>query len=95
MRLLLTSDLHRDGKKLLWLLDEAPEHDALLVAGDLLDIFSNSGFIEQKSGVLRCRNTFLKSRKSLAWCSGNHDFFNGDHGIYPWDFFRFLRIRNI
>jgi len=20
---------------------------------------------------------------------------DGDHGIYPWDFFRFLRIRNI
>ena len=44
MRLLLTSDLHRDAKKLLWLLDEAPNHDALFVAGDLLDIFSNTGF---------------------------------------------------
>lgn len=79
MRLLLTSDLHRDGKKLLWLLDEAPEHDALLVAGDLLDIFSNTGFTDQKSGTLLWRHGVLNARKSFAWCSGNHDFFNGEH----------------
>jgi Icc-related predicted phosphoesterase len=53
MKLLLTADLHRDARKLLWLLEEAPEHDALLVAGDLLDIFSNTGFADQKSGILR------------------------------------------
>jgi len=79
MKILLTSDLHRDGKKLLWLLDEAPEHDALFVAGDLLDIFSNTGFNEQKGGDLRWRETILQSGKSFAWCSGNHDFFHGDH----------------
>ena len=79
MRLLLTSDLHRDGSKLLWLLDDAPQHDALLVAGDLLDIFSNTSFSEQKSGALRWRDVVLKSGKALAWCSGNHDFFRGDH----------------
>jgi len=79
MRLLLTSDLHRNGKKLLWLLDEAPGHDALVVAGDLLDIFSNTGFTDQKSGALRWRDAVLKSGKSFAWCSGNHDFFHGDH----------------
>ena len=79
MRLLLTSDLHRDGAKLLWLLDEAPQYDALLVAGDLLDIFSENSFEEQKTGPLRWKDVVLKSGKSLAWCSGNHDFFNGDH----------------
>jgi len=79
MRLLLTSDLHRDGKKLLWLLDEAPEHDSLLVAGGLLDIFSSTGFAEQKSAAIRWKNTYLKTGKSLAWSSGNHDFFHGDH----------------
>jgi len=78
MRLLLTSDLHRDGNKLLWLLDEAPEHDALLVAGDLLDIFSSTAFIDQKSGTTRWREEILNSGKSFAWCSGNHDFFQGD-----------------
>lgn len=79
MRLLLTSDLHRDGAKLLWLLDGAPQHDALLVAGDLLDIFSNTPISEQKSAALRWRDVVLNSGKAFAWCSGNHDFFYGDH----------------
>ena len=79
MKILLTSDLHRDAGKLLWLQEEAPEHDALLVAGDLLNIYSNTGLIDQKSGILCWRDTVLKSGKSFAWCSGNHDFFNGDH----------------
>ena len=79
MNLILTSDLHRDGAKLLWLLDEAPQHDALLVAGDLLDIFSNTVMSDQTSGALRWRDVYLKSGKSLAWCSGNHDFYHGDH----------------
>lgn len=79
MRLLLTSDLHRDGGKLLWLLEEAPECDALLVAGDLLDIFSSTGFEDQKSGTLRWRQAILNTGKSFAWCSGNHDFFQGKH----------------
>lgn len=78
MRILLTSDLHRDGAKLLWLLEEAPAHDAILVAGDLLDIFSRAGFAEQKSGALRWKDAVLETGKSLAWCSGNHDFFHGD-----------------
>jgi len=79
MRLLLTSDLHLDRAKLLWLLEEAPAHDALLVAGDLLDIFSDKGLEEQKTGALRWRAAVINSGKSFAWCSGNHDFFNGDH----------------
>ena len=79
MKLLLTSDLHRDGTKLLWLLDEAPTHDALLVAGDLLDIFSNSDLAEQTTGALRWREAVIATGKSFAWCSGNHDFFHRDN----------------
>ena len=78
MRLLLTSDLHRDGAKLLWLLEEAPAHDALLVAGDLLDIFSNTSLEDQKTGTLRWRQLVQDAGKSFAWCSGNHDFFYGE-----------------
>jgi predicted phosphodiesterase len=59
-------------------LDEAPAHDALLVAGDLLDIFSNSGLAEQSSGALRWREAVIATGKSFAWCSGNHDFFHYD-----------------
>jgi predicted phosphodiesterase len=76
MRLLLTADLHRDPAKLRWLLEEAPAHDAILVAGDLLDIFSDTGFVEQKSQALIWRQSVLISGKSFAWCSGNHDFFH-------------------
>jgi Icc-related predicted phosphoesterase len=78
MKLLLTSDLHRDGTKLLGLLEEAPAHDALLVAGDHLDIFSDTGFTEQKSGALLWREAVRRAGKPFAWCSGNHDFFRGD-----------------
>jgi len=79
MRVLLTSDLHGDETKLRWLIESAPAHDALLVAGDLLDIFSNAGFVEQKSRIIRWKSSVLARDRALAWCSGNHDFFHGDH----------------
>ena len=78
MRLLLTSDLHRDKTKLRWLLDEAPAHDALFVAGDFLDIFSNTGFAEQTAETSRWKSSVLARDRALVWCSGNHDFFQGD-----------------
>jgi Icc-related predicted phosphoesterase len=78
VKLLLTSDLHKDGTKLLWLLEEAPPCDALLVAGDLLDIFSKTSFTEQTAGTLRWREAVIATGKSFAWCSGNHDFFHDD-----------------
>ncbi|MEI6033613.1 MAG: metallophosphoesterase [Verrucomicrobiae bacterium] len=79
MRILLTADLHRDEAKLRWLIESAPAHDAVLVAGDLLDIFSNAGFMEQKSRIIRWKSSVLARDRALAWCSGNHDFFHGDH----------------
>jgi predicted phosphodiesterase len=79
MRLLLTSDLHRDGVKLSWLLDQAPPYDALLVAGDVLDIFADDGLVRQGADLLRWRQAVISKGKSFAWCSGNHDFFySGD-----------------
>lgn len=78
MKLLLVSDLHRDGGKLTWLLDNAPAHDAILVAGDHLNIFSNTLFAEQQKGAHHWRNACIESGKKFAWCSGNHDFPQGD-----------------
>ena len=78
MKFLLTSDLHRDGAKLLWLLDHAPAHVALLVAGDLLEIFSKTELAEQSAATIRWRDEVLANGKSFAWCSGNHDFLEGD-----------------
>lgn len=78
MTLLLTSDLHRDGAKLLWLLDEAPAHDAVFMAGDMLEFSSNVSLAEQSAGATRWRDKVLANGKSFAWCSGNHDFLEGD-----------------
>ena len=75
MRILLTADLHRDKTKLRWVLEDAPAHDVLLVAGDFLDIFSTTGFTEQKSEIIRWKSSVLARGRGLAWCSGNHDFF--------------------
>lgn len=72
----MAADIHRDAVKLRWLLEEAPAHDAVLIAGDLLDIFSDTRFVEQKSEILLWRQAVLMSNKSFAWCSGNHDFFH-------------------
>lgn len=79
MRLLLTADIHRDEAKLRWILESAPAHDALLVAGDLLDIFSSASFVEQKSKIVRWKSGILARERALAWCSGNHDFFDAEH----------------
>jgi len=44
MRLILTADLHLDGIKFSWLLNEASTHDVILMAGDMLDIFPDAVF---------------------------------------------------
>ena len=75
MTLLLTSDLHLHSAKLLHLLNEAPAYDAMLVAGDHLNIFAKSGLDQQADEVLRWRNQIIAAGKSFAWCSGNHDYF--------------------
>lgn len=78
MRVLLTSDLHGDPVKLSWLRDSAPPHDALLVAGDHLDIFSSLNAPAQQKRALSWAAEIVKSGRSIAWCSGNHDFFEGE-----------------
>jgi len=81
MRLLLTSDLHNDKSKLHWLLNDAPPYDGLFIAGDLLDLFSNADVTVQKSGLLHWRQAVINSGKSVAWCSGNHDFIGAASAI--------------
>jgi Icc-related predicted phosphoesterase len=77
MRLLLTSDLHLDGRKLLWLLDRVPPCDAVLVAGDLLSMASRQSFALQAAGVLRWRDAIMRTGRDFCWCSGNHDVRHG------------------
>lgn len=78
MKLLLTSDLHGDEAKLNWLRDHAPRHDALLVAGDHLDIFSSTNEAAQQKKVLAWAQSIVNDGRTLIWSSGNHDFFTGE-----------------
>lgn len=77
MRLLLTSDLHMDGKKFLWLLDSSPECDAVLVAGDILAMFSSQPFASQAESANRWREAIVRTGRDFVWCSGNHDVLHG------------------
>jgi Icc-related predicted phosphoesterase len=79
MKLLLTSDLHRDAKKLSWILENAPAHDAVLIAGDMLDIFFNTAMRMQIEGAHLYRDAQLAEDRWLVWCSGNHDFYLGEN----------------
>jgi len=78
MKLLLTSDLHYDDCKLGWILERAETFDAILVAGDFLDIFVPAGNEIQQAAILRWKADLLVTGTPLVWCSGNHDFFHGE-----------------
>ena len=75
--MLLTYDLHCDNSKLGWILERAGDFDAILVAGDLLDILRPAGCEEQQDEILRWKTDLLATGTPLAWCSGNHDFSMG------------------
>jgi Icc-related predicted phosphoesterase len=78
MKVLLVSDLHSDHTKLDWVAMNAEQFDVVAVAGDLLNIFVHEDSSAQQKRILRWKGRVLKSGCSLAWCSGNHDFFHGE-----------------
>lgn len=78
MKLLLVSDLHAHYEKLEWVRIHAEAFDLIAVAGDLLDIFSSEDPERQKERVSKWRDEIIAAGSSLVWCSGNHDFFNGE-----------------
>jgi Icc-related predicted phosphoesterase len=78
MKLLLVAGLHRDAAKVLWLLEEAPKADVLVLGGDLLQIFSNIPAHEQISGVRRTLDVLAEQFPFVVCSSGNHDFFEGE-----------------
>ena len=72
MRLLLASDLHYVLPQLDWLLDQAPEFDAVVLAGDLLDV-SSAVPLETQIVVVRNYVKKLPGSATAIVCSGNHD----------------------
>ena len=72
MRLLLASVLHYVLHQLDSLLDQSPEFDAVVQAGDLLDV-SSAGPLETQIVVVRIYVKKLAGSATAIGCSANHD----------------------
>lgn len=72
MRLLLTSDLHYRLRHYDWLVSAAARFDAVVIAGDHIDISSTVSDRVQIA-ALSASLTALSHESRLLVCSGNHD----------------------
>ena len=72
MRFLLVSDLHYRLRQFDWLLTRASDVDAVMIAGDLLDIRSPVALDVQALAVTTALRD-LARRTTLFVASGNHD----------------------
>lgn len=72
MRLLVASDLHYTLPQLDWILDQSPDFDAVVLAGDLLDV-SASVPLETQIVVIQTYLRKLAESTMAIVCSGNHD----------------------
>jgi len=72
MRLLIVADLHYSLPQFDWVLNEAPRYDAVIIAGDLLDIASS---VEPGAQMVVVKNYLRRLSKAtqVLVCSGNHD----------------------
>ena len=86
MKILVASDLHYRLKQFDWLVSQAGNYDALILAGDLLDISSPMDLSVQIV-VMKKYFTKLSAATRLLVCSGNHDGNeknDADEYIAPW-----------
>lgn len=72
MRILLTSDLHYTLRQYDWLVQAAPNFDAVVVAGDHLDVVSAVP-VQVQVAALSATLAHLATRVPVLVCSGNHD----------------------
>ncbi|MEL7158378.1 MAG: metallophosphoesterase [Actinomycetota bacterium] len=72
MQLLLASDLHYNLRQLDWVMDRAREVDAVVLAGDLLDVASAVP-LETQIVALQAYVGRLAEQTRVIVCSGNHD----------------------
>jgi Icc-related predicted phosphoesterase len=72
MRILVVADLHYSLPQYDWLLGVAGDFDAIIIAGDQLDIASGVDW-QAQSLVVRKYAERIASRSKLIICSGNHD----------------------
>jgi Icc-related predicted phosphoesterase len=72
MNLLLVADLHYALKQFDWILSVAPDHDAVVIAGDLLEVAS----VVPQDAQIVVVTEYLRRLSEMAQvfvCSGNHD----------------------
>lgn len=72
MKIIVSSDLHYRLKQFDWLLSQAGHCDAMIIAGDLLDISSRMDLNIQIT-VMKKYLHIIGEKVPLLVCSGNHD----------------------
>lgn len=72
MRILAVSDLHFGLNQFDWVVQQAERYDAVIIAGDLLDIAGHLDLDSQITIVVKYLRT-ISGRTRLLVCSGNHD----------------------
>ena len=72
MKILIASDLHYRLKQFDWITSRAPEYDAVILAGDLLDISSHLDLNMQIVVIKQYLQKISRVTKLMV-CSGNHD----------------------
>jgi Icc-related predicted phosphoesterase len=72
MKILAVSDLHFGLTQFDWVAQQAANYDAVIIAGDLLDIAVHLDLDSQITVVVKYLRT-ISSRTKLLVCSGNHD----------------------
>lgn len=86
MKILIASDLHYRLKQFDWLSRQASQCDAMIIAGDVLDI-SSSLDISVQTVVMKKYLQTIGHQIPLLVCSGNHDGNEKNHAneyIAPW-----------
>ncbi|WP_223478872.1 metallophosphoesterase family protein [Oricola indica] len=72
MQFLVVADIHYALKQYDWLLEVAPHYEAVVIAGDLLEV---SSMVDRRAQIVVLR-TYLRSlgeKTRIIVCSGNHD----------------------
>jgi predicted phosphodiesterase len=86
MKILVASDLHYRLKQFDWLASQAGSYDAMIIAGDLLDI-SSSMDLGVQIVVMKKYLKKIGAVTRLLVCSGNHDGNEkneADEYVAPW-----------
>ncbi len=72
MKILAVSDLHFGLNQFDWVVQRAPHYDAVIIAGDLLDIAGHLDLDSQITIVVKYLRA-ISAQTRLFVCSGNHD----------------------